>query len=62
MKTLIIAEAGVNHNGDIDIAKELIKEAAMAGADLVKFQSFITSKGIVRNAPKAKYQFKRKSV
>ena len=56
MKTLIIAEAGVNHNGDIDIAKELIKEAAMAGADLVKFQSFITSKGIVRNAPKAKYQ------
>tara|TARA_B100000795_G_C22806225_1_gene445036 strand:- start:6840 stop:7838 length:999 start_codon:yes stop_codon:yes gene_type:complete len=56
MKTLIIAEAGVNHNGDINIAKKLIKEAALAGADLVKFQSFITSKGISKNAPKAKYQ------
>jgi len=56
MKTLIIAEAGVNHNGDINIAKKLIKEAALAGADLVKFQSFITSRGISKNAPKAKYQ------
>ena len=56
MKTLIIAEAGVNLNGDINIAKKLIKEAALAGADLVKFQSFITSKGISKNAPKAKYQ------
>ena len=56
MKTLIIAEAGVNHNGDINIAKKLIKEAAIAGADFVKFQSFITSNGISKNAPKAKYQ------
>ena len=37
-KTLIIAEAGVNHNGDLKIAKELIRQAAMAGADIVKFQ------------------------
>lgn len=56
MKTLIIAEAGVNHNGDINIAKKLIKEAANAGADLIKFQSFITSNGISKQAPKAKYQ------
>ena len=38
--TLIIAEAGVNHNGDMQIAKRLIDEAAAAGADLVKFQTF----------------------
>ena len=40
MKTLIIAEAGVNHNGDIELAKKLIDIAAEAGADLVKFQTF----------------------
>lgn len=56
MKTLIIAEAGVNHNGSIDIAKQLVASAAAAGADLVKFQSFITSKNISRDAPKAQYQ------
>ncbi len=39
-KVLIIAEAGVNHNGDIEIAKKLIKIASEAGADYVKFQSF----------------------
>ena len=38
--TLIIAEAGVNHNGDINLAKELINIAADAGADIVKFQTF----------------------
>ncbi len=38
--TLIIAEAGVNHNGDLNLAKELIAAAAMAGADYVKFQTF----------------------
>ena len=37
-KTIIIAEAGVNHNGDIRIAKQLVDAAAMAGADYVKFQ------------------------
>ena len=39
-KTLIIAEAGVNHNGDKDMAKALIKVAAECGADVVKFQTF----------------------
>ena len=39
-KTLIIAEAGVNHNGDMDVARRLIDAAAEAGADLVKFQTF----------------------
>lgn len=56
MKTLIIAEAGVNHNGSLKLAKELVASAAAAGADLVKFQSFHTSKVIARNAPKAQYQ------
>lgn len=56
MKTLIIAEAGVNHNGDLSLAKELIKVAAESGADYVKFQSFVTSKNISRQAPKAEYQ------
>ena len=56
MRTLIIAEAGVNHNGDIEIGKRLIQEAAMAGADIVKFQSFKTHLGMVASAPKAEYQ------
>lgn len=56
MKVLIIAEAGVNHNGDIELAKRLVAEAAAAGADLVKFQSFVTKKSISRKAPKADYQ------
>ena len=56
MKTLIIAEAGVNHNGNVVLAKQLISTAAAAGADLVKFQSFITSKCISLRAPKAEYQ------
>ncbi|MGF2733400.1 N-acetylneuraminate synthase [Marinobacter sp. DUT-1] len=56
MKTLIIAEAGVNHNGDMGLAKELIAAAAEAGADLVKFQTFIAANIISRSAPKAEYQ------
>jgi N-acetylneuraminate synthase len=56
MKTLVIAEAGVNHNGDLDTAKKLIAAAAEAGADLVKFQSFIASKLVTPHAPKAQYQ------
>ena len=55
-KVQIIAEAGVNHNGDLDIAKQLIKVASEAGADLVKFQTFQASKGLSKNAPKAAYQ------
>lgn len=56
MSTLIIAEAGVNHNGDIDLARALVRVAAQAGADMVKFQTFSASKIAVANAPKAAYQ------
>jgi len=56
MKTLIIAEAGVNHNGDMEMAKQLVASAAAAGADLVKFQSFVAGKIISADAPKAEYQ------
>lgn len=56
MKTLIIAEAGVNHNGDIDLAKQLIDAAAAADADLVKFQTFNANTMVTRSATKASYQ------
>lgn len=62
MKTLIIAEAGVNHNGSLALAKELVASAATAGADLVKFQSFITAKSISIAAPKAEYQMQSTGV
>jgi N,N'-diacetyllegionaminate synthase len=52
----IIAEAGVNHNGKLDMAKELVVAAAQAGADAVKFQSFKAENVVTRKAPKAKYQ------
>jgi N,N'-diacetyllegionaminate synthase len=55
-KTLIIAEAGVNHNGDIAMAKKLIDVAANAGADYVKFQTFKTEKIVSPLAKKADYQ------
>lgn len=55
-KTLIIAEAGVNHNGDLAIAKKLIEVAAKAGADYVKFQTFKTENLVSRKAKKATYQ------
>jgi N-acetylneuraminate synthase/N,N'-diacetyllegionaminate synthase len=51
----IIAEAGVNHNGDTELAKQLIDVAKDAGADAVKFQTFITDEIILRDAPKANY-------
>jgi N,N'-diacetyllegionaminate synthase len=54
--TLIIAEAGVNHNGDIELAKRLIDVAADAGADLVKFQTFSAERLATQSAPKADYQ------
>lgn len=58
MSTLIIAEAGVNHNGDIGLAKKLIAAAAAAGADLVKFQTFSAKNLVSSSAPKAEYQKK----
>ncbi len=54
--TLIIAEAGVNHNGDIAMAMQLIDKAAEAGADLVKFQTFSADRQVTRTAVKAVYQ------
>lgn len=54
--TTIIAEAGVNHNGDLDLAKRLIGAAAEAGADLVKFQTFAADRLVTRAAAKAEYQ------
>lgn len=53
---LIIAEAGVNHNGDLELAKRLIDVAAVAGADLVKFQTFNADRLSTRTAKKADYQ------
>jgi len=56
MNTLIIAEAGVNHNGDIDMALRLIDAAAEAGADIVKFQTFRADSLVTMEAQKAPYQ------
>ncbi|MGO4551576.1 N-acetylneuraminate synthase [Lysobacter sp. 2RAF19] len=56
MRTLIIAEAGVNHNGDLALARKLVAAAAAAGADLVKFQTFTAGRSISASAPKARYQ------
>ena len=57
-QTLIIAEAGVNHNGDLVMAKQLIDAAAKAGADLVKFQTFSADRLVTKTATKADYQTK----
>ena len=56
MHTVIIAEAGVNHNGDIPTALRLIDAAAEAGADYVKFQTFKAEELVVQSAPRARYQ------
>ena len=56
LKTLIIAEAGVNHNGDINLAHKLIDVAAEAGADWVKFQTFSADRLATKKAKKADYQ------
>lgn len=55
-KTIIIAEAGVNHNGSLDMALRLVDEAAKAGANIVKFQTFNASKLVSAEAKKAEYQ------
>lgn len=58
MKTLIIAEAGVNHNGDMEIAKQLIAAAVAAGVDMIKFQTFKAENLVTKTASKAAYQMK----
>lgn len=55
-RTLIIAEAGVNHNGDMALARQLVDIAADAGADLVKFQTFRAARLATASAAKAEYQ------
>ena len=55
-KVTIIAEAGVNHNGDINLAKKLIDVAVDAGVDYVKFQTFKSESLVSKSAKKASYQ------
>lgn len=55
-RVLIIAEAGVNHNGSLDIAKRLVDEATDAGVDIVKFQTFKAEKLVSKSAKQAEYQ------
>lgn len=55
-RVLIIAEAGVNHNGSLDLAKQLIDRAAEAGVDIVKFQTFESEKLVSKSAKQAEYQ------
>ena len=55
-KVLIIAEAGVNHNGSIELAKKLVDEAAEAGVDYIKFQTFKSEKLVSKSAKQAEYQ------
>lgn len=56
MRSIIIAEAGVNHNGDIDLARRMVVAARRAGADYVKFQTAVPELVISSIAPKAEYQ------
>lgn len=57
-KVFIIAEAGVNHNGSLKMAKAMVDEAQRAGADAIKFQTFKADELVVADAPKAAYQIK----
>ena len=55
----VIAEAGVNHNGDLEVARDLVRIAARAGADAIKFQTFSADRLVTASAPKADYQIAR---
>ena len=55
-QVLVIAEAGVNHNGRLDTAKQLVDAAAEAGADMVKFQTFSADRLVTISTQKAEYQ------
>jgi N,N'-diacetyllegionaminate synthase len=55
-RVIVIGEAGVNHNGNIELAKELVRVAASAGCDYVKFQTFVAKNVVTTNASKAEYQ------
>jgi N,N'-diacetyllegionaminate synthase len=55
-KVFIIAEAGVNHNGDLNLAFQLVDKAVEIGADCVKFQTFKTENIVTKTSPKANYQ------
>lgn len=57
-KVLFIAEAGVNHNGNINLAKKMIKIAKVCGADFVKFQTYDCDNLLLKDAKKAPYQIK----
>ena len=59
MSVFVIAEAGVNHNGNLDLAKKLVVSAKESGANAVKFQTFKTSELVSKSAKKAKYQRKQ---
>ena len=54
-KTLIIAEAGINHNGDMNLARKLIDVAAEAGADCVKFQTFVADRLLIQLGYEKRY-------
>ena len=59
---LIIAEAGVNHNGSLSKAKELVDAAKSCGANVIKFQLFKASELLIPNTKKADYQINKRSI
>ena len=60
-KVLVIAEAGVNHNGNMDLAYKMIDAAKEMGADILKFQTYVPERLVTRNAPLADYQRKNQA-